>query len=241
MEDSYTLEDYRRMADEGNLDAIYVLATRYRNGDGVEMDKAKAAELYRKAADMGDSDSQYDLAFMLDGGEGIECDREEAERYFKMSADQGDTDACLCYAGSRFEKEDYPEAERYFLTAAMKGDVKAQYNLGLMYMGEYLGAPDMAKAREWFEISAGQGFAYSQSMLGTMLIDEGDLEAAELFFREAAKQGEPTAMYNLGGLGLSNQIKMDYREAIEWMTKAASAGYEPAYQVLLRLNAQGPQ
>jgi len=202
------------------------------------MDKAKAAQLYRELADAGDSDAQYDLAFMLDNGEGIEQDRVESEKYFKLSADQGDSDACLCYGGILFERGEYADAEQYFMTSAMKGDVKAEYNLGLLYMGEYLGKADMDKAVEWFESAADKGFAYAQSMLGTIHLSNNDLKSAELYLRDAAEQGEPTAQYNLGALGLSNQIEMDYEESIKWLTKAAANGVEDAMQILMKLNSQ---
>ncbi len=234
----FTVEDYERMAAQGNPDAKYILATKYRNGEGVEMDKAKAAQLYRELADAGDSDAQYDLAFMLDNGEGIEMDREQSEKYFKLSADQGDSDACLCYAGILFERGQYAESEQYFMTSAMKGDVKAEYNLGLLYMGEYLGKPDMDKAAEWFESAADKGFAFAQSMMGSIYLERKDMAKAEEYFRYAAEQGEPTAMYNLGGLGLSGQIKMSDQEAMEFLTKAAAGGYEPAFQLLMQLNSQ---
>lgn len=221
------------------MEAIFVLATKYRNGDGVPLDKVKAAELYRKAADMGDSYSQYDLAFMLDSGEGIEVDHEEAEKYFRLSADQGDTDACLCIGGILFEKGQYKDAEQYFLSAAMKEDVKAQYNMGLLYMGEYLGEPDVSKACEWFEMAAEKGFPYAQSMLGSVCLDAGDLKSAEKYFRSAAEQDEPTAQYNLAALGLSRQIQFDYDEAIELLAKSAKAGYEPAYELLMKIGTHG--
>lgn len=233
----FSTEDYIRMAEQGHPDAKYILATKYRNGEGVEMDKAKAAQLYRDLADQGDSDAQYDLAFMLDNGEGIPQDRVESERYFKLSADQGDSDACLCYGGILFERGEYKEAERYFTTSAMKGDVKAEYNLGLLYIGEYLGEPDKAKAREWFESAADKGFAYAQSMMGSLYLDENDLEHAEEYFRYAAEQGEPTAQYNLGALALSGQIKMEYQESVEWLTKAAQNGMQPAFELLVKLNS----
>ncbi len=239
MDKNLAAEWYSKAADMGDIDSMCVLASMYRNGDGIYADKPRAAELYRKAADLGDADAQYDLAFMLDAGDGIEQDRDEAERYFRMSADQGDTDACLCMGGILFEKGLFSEAENYFMSAAMKDDVKAEYNLGLLYAGDYLGEPDHGKAMEWFESAAEKGFAYAQTMIGTMALDAGDVRRAEENFRLAAEQGEPTAQYNLGALGLSGQIKMGFQEAVEFVTKAAQAGVEPAYRLLMQLNSQG--
>lgn len=235
------IEWYTRAMDSGDIDAMCIMASKIRNGDGVPEDKKRAAELYRAAADQGDMAAQYDLAFMLDTGEGVETDHEGAEKYFKMSAEQGDTDACLCYGGILFERGDYKTAEDFFLSAAMKGDVKAQYNLGLIYYGDYLGGSDFAKAAEWFGYSAEQGFVYAHSMLGTMALDAGKVDSAEEHFRFAAKEGEPTSQYNLGALGLSGQVKMDFQEAVEWLSKSAQQGYEPAFEVLMRLNSQGSQ
>ena len=228
-----------RAADLGDPDSICVLASKYRNGDGVPVDKAHAAELYRRAADAGDMEAQYDFAFMLDSGEGIPEDRAEAERYFRLSADQGDTDACLCIGGILFERGDYGEAESYFFNAAMKDDVRAQYNLGLLYSGGYLGEPDNEKAREWFEMSADQGFILSHTMVGNMDLDAGDVKGAEAHFRIASDAGEPTAQYNLGALGLSGQIKMGFEEAVGLISRSAQQGFQPALEVLMRLNSSG--
>ena len=234
----YSLEEIVRYAEEGSADFKYLLATKYRNGDGVGMDKARAARMYRELADQGDRYSQYDLAFMLDSGEGIPQDRAESEKYFKLAADQEDSDACLCYGGILFERGEYAEAERYFLTAAMKGDVKAEYNIGLLYLGDYLGEPDRGKALEWFESAADKGFVPAESMAGSLYMESGDPDKAERYLRRAAEQGEPTAQYNLGVLALSGRIGMEYAEAAEWLAKAARNGMQPAYELLMKLNSQ---
>lgn len=227
---------YRRASDRGDIDSTCVLASMYRNGDGIPVDKNMAVELYRKAADSGDPDAQYDLAFMLDSGEGVPMDRASAREYFIRSADQGDTDACLCIGGILYEEGDYGGAENYFLKAAMNGDVKAQYNLGLLYMGGQLGHVDVTKAFEWFSESAEKGFVLSHTMLGSMLLDSGKVVDAVEHFRTAAEQGEPTAMYNLGALGLSGQVEADERESMSWIAKAASQGFPPALELLTKLN-----
>lgn len=229
---------FRRAAEAGSVRGMKNLATAYATGqEGIPMDKAMAAELYSRAADLGDPDAQYDLAFMLDSGEGIPMDRGRAETLFRAAADQGDTDACLCMGGILFERGEYADAEGYFLSAAMRDDVKAEYNLGLLYMGDYLGEPDTDKAREWFDSAAEKGFAYAQTMVGTMELDAGNVGGAESMFRAAAEQGEPMAQYNLGALGLSNQIGMGFGESVEWLTKAAQQGVEPAYRILMQLNS----
>ena len=228
---------FERAADLGNLKAVRNLAASYSSGCGASLDKARAAEYYRRAADLGDPDAQYDLAFMLDSGEGIPQDREEAERLFTLSAKQGDTDACLCIGGILYERGDYAGAEGHFMTAALKGDVKAAYNLGLMYSEGSLGEPDMDKAEEWFESAASEGFAYAQTSLAGILYSRGDVDGAAGWYRKAAEQGEPTAMYNLGAFGVSGMIRMDEREAMDLLVRAASAGVEEARVLLSRITS----
>ena len=232
---------YMSAIDAGDLDSMCALAFIYRAGDGVPEDKQMALELYGRAAEAGDVTAQYEYAFMLDSGEGVPEDHETAEVYFRKAADAGDTDACLCMGGILFEKGEFSDAEHYFLNAAMKGDVKAQYNLGLIYMADYLGSPDPGKATEWFEASAEQGFVLSFTMLGNIELDAGHVDKAASYFRTAAQAGEPTAMYNLGALGISGQIEADFQDSLSWIAKSAEQGFELAYNLLSQINSQaGP-
>ena len=221
-----------------STEAASILAHILRTGEGVPADKPRAAELYRKAAEAGDPDSQYDLAMMLDAGDGIPVDRSEAEKWFHASAEQGDNDARLCIGGILYERGEYPEAEGFFTDAALDGDVKAMYNLALMLMDGSLGERDERKATEWLEMASDAGFAYAQSMLGSMLIDS-DIGRAETLLRKAAEQGEPMAMYNLGALAFMDRIKMPDQEAVRMLTRSADSGVEEARDLLMRLSSQG--
>lgn len=214
-----------------------VLAHMLRVGEGIPGDKPRAAGLYRRAADAGDRDSMYDLAMMLDNGDGIPEDRTESEKWFRKAADLGDDDARLCIGGILYEKGDYAGAASYFTDAAMDGDVKAMYNLALMYLGQELNDP--AKGREWLEAAAEKGFAYAETMLGSMLLDEGRPKEAETWLRKAADQNEPTAMYNLGAVALAGRIDMSTEEAVQYLVKAAETGVQEAAQLLSKLSSNG--
>ncbi len=226
-------------ASESDVSAMSVLAHILRTGENVPADKPRAAGLYRRAAELGDADSQYDLAMMLDSGDGIPMDREEAEKWFRESASQGDNDARLCLGGILYERGDYAGAEEVFTDAAIDGDPKAMYNLALIYAGGNLGTPDMGKAKEWLEGASDMGFAYAQSMLGTILLDEGRKNDAIDLLRKAAEQNEPVAMYNLGALALSGQVEMNDREAVGYLVRAAESGVPEAAELLGRLSGQG--
>lgn len=62
-------------------------ARAYRNGDGVAVDKAKAARLFEQAASDGDADAAFTLANMLRDGEGVPQDPAAAARWLQRAAD----------------------------------------------------------------------------------------------------------------------------------------------------------
>lgn len=227
------------IAAETDVGAMAVLAHILRTGEGVQADKPRAAELYLRAAELGDADSQYDLAMMMDSGDGIPMDRAGAERWFRESASRGDNDARLCLGGILYERRDFAGAAEVFTDAALDGDVKAMYNLALIYIGDALGEPDRGKAVEWLESASDAGFAYAQAMLGTLLLDKGKIQEAEDLLRRAADQNEPSAMYNLAALALSGQIRMDDKQAVQYLARAAESGVEEARQLIVRMSGQG--
>lgn len=61
----------------------------YENGEGVDRDAAKAAELYCKAARLGDAQAQFNLGWMYANGRGVERSDATAAFFFHAAAEQG--------------------------------------------------------------------------------------------------------------------------------------------------------
>jgi TPR repeat protein len=61
----------------------------YENGEGVERDATKAAELYCKAARLGDAEAQFNLGWMYANGRGVERSDANAAFFFHAAAEQG--------------------------------------------------------------------------------------------------------------------------------------------------------
>lgn len=61
----------------------------YENGEGVDRDPVKAAELYCKAARLGDAESQFNLGWMYANGRGVERSDATAAFFFHAAAEQG--------------------------------------------------------------------------------------------------------------------------------------------------------
>ena len=80
---------YQSAADQEHPRAQYNLGVMYENGQGVEKNLQKAAELYQKAADQGDPNSQCNLGFMYSNGQGVEKNLQKAAELYQKAADQG--------------------------------------------------------------------------------------------------------------------------------------------------------
>ena len=77
-------------ADTGDTQAQYVLALRYRNGEGVDQDYAKALDLAKRAADQGYAPAQTLAGMMYQNGEGTSEDASTAASYYEKAAAQSD-------------------------------------------------------------------------------------------------------------------------------------------------------
>ena len=115
----------------------------------------------------------------------------------------------LMKASQCLTAKDLNGAKRKLEKAAEMGDMYAQFNLGVMYMRGDGGAPDPAKALEWFQKSADQGCSFAQHALGQLCqnpkIVSRDVISAEAqrdYFTQAADQGHADALYRLAMIDL---------------------------------------
>lgn len=77
---------FERAAATGEPDANYGLGLMYLNGESVEPDASRAADLFETAARAGHADAQARLAGAYWNGEGRKLDREEAYFWFLLAA-----------------------------------------------------------------------------------------------------------------------------------------------------------
>ena len=118
---------------------------------------------------------------------------------------------------------------------AERGDATAQCVLAECYDdGECEGIlQDYAKARQWYEKAAAQGYAEAQYNLGVMYNNgkgvRQDYVKARKWYEKAAAQGVAEAQFNLGILYYNGRgVRQDYVKARQWYEKAAAQGYAPA-------------
>jgi TPR repeat protein len=73
-----TPEDLRQLAEQGNMDAQYVLGARYHNGDGVPQSDAQATQWFLRAAEQGHVVAQATLGAYYWAGRGVPKDLSKA-------------------------------------------------------------------------------------------------------------------------------------------------------------------
>jgi TPR repeat protein len=83
------LTTYQQGAALGDPRAMAVIGNMYRYGEGISVDKAKAAQWYERAASRGSRSAQFSLADMLESGDGVPRDVPRAAKLYEQSARQG--------------------------------------------------------------------------------------------------------------------------------------------------------
>jgi hypothetical protein len=120
-------------------------------------------------------------------------------------ASTGDLDAQYAIAnayhlGLGGIKQHLPTAMRWYLKAASGGHIDAQVNLGLIFI------QDLARAG-----------------------GSKNPEQAQHWFRRAAEQGDPQAMFFMARILLEGEaVPIDVPQALQWLQRAADTGYAPA-------------
>ena len=122
-----------------------------------------------------------------------------------------------------------------FKVKAEKGDINAQYNLGMIYMGnvEFGDIQDFAKFQDlelseyWVRIAAEKGHVRAQVALGDgcFLRVYNTCKESFYWYKKAAENGHVRAQYMIGGMYSSGDgTLMDKKQAFYWYKKAAENG-----------------
>ena len=163
--------------------------------------------------------------------------------FMDQSVDCVDINICamrmLCFRFERYGRTDAPSmwlTERGIKAleaVAQKGDPVAQSNLGQCYKYGLGVELDGAKAIEWFEKSAAQGYVRGVASLGVMLLHENSPEKANrglALLRQAVDKGCAPAMCNLGlHLLTIAKTKKQYNEAKQLIYRSAESGVVEGY------------
>ncbi|MGE5525377.1 MAG: tetratricopeptide repeat protein [Rhodospirillaceae bacterium] len=201
----------RQAAEAGDAKAMFSLAYRYEQGQGVAQSDALANDWYRKAADAGNSDAMTNLGFRHKFGKGVPPDGEAAVTWYRRAAEAGNPTAmnnlAAEYLNGKSVPRDVAEAIRWFEQSAAAGYVEAATNLAFNYASGTVLPKNDALALEWY--------------------------------RKAADGGSARAMYGLGTLYANGRgVARDGEEAVRWYRAAAAKSYSPAIEELKKRGLQ---
>jgi hypothetical protein len=151
--DQATVEKYLKKAEQGDVEAQFIVGQCYFTGDNVEEDDAEALKWYRKAAEQGHADAQNSLGNMYYIGVGVTKDDEEAATWYRKSADQGHAEAQLglghMYAAGVHFRQNDTAALKLYMQAAEGQNSEACIIVASWYLTGRAVKQDFSKAREY--------------------------------------------------------------------------------------------
>lgn len=103
----------------------------------------------------------------------------------------------LMYLRGEGVEQHYPTALTWFRRGIANGDSLCQHWMGLMYLKGYGVPQDGFKASHYFKAAAEQDSPASESRLGALFLDQGDVATATRYFELAARWGWMEAYYYL--------------------------------------------
>lgn len=235
-------DDIATKAEHGDAEAQYRLGQACLRGQGVKKDAAKAFALLQKAAAQGHAEATGGLGYFHANGLTVKKDLAAAAEWFRQGAEKGGPRSQLNYGqallNGRGVKADETEGMKWIEKALAQNLPHACFAKGEFFYHGLHGHPqDYARAREYLQKAADADLAAAQNMLGTMYQEAlgvaTDLARAEALFRQAAEQGDPKGMSNLGQLlGPDGPDASKHVEALKWILLAHRAN-EPQARTLL--------
>ncbi|KAF7117081.1 hypothetical protein CNMCM5793_005765 [Aspergillus hiratsukae] len=146
----------------------------------------------------------------------------------------------MMYLRGEGVEQNFNNALTWFKRGLVNGDSLCQHEIGLMYLHGYGVPQDAFKAASYFKSAADQDYPASETRLGVLFLDQGDVATATRYFELAARWGSMEAFYYLAelsnnGVGRQRHCGMaasyykmvaERAEAIHSSFAEANAAYE---------------
>ena len=242
-----SLPEIQRAAEAGDITAAHYLGYCYGEGSRVTRSADQALVWYQRALQAGYLPSASNIGLLYQRGlSGSSNDMGKAVYYYTYGAERGLAQAQanlgMLYRDGNGVPQDPAQAMRWFRLAAAQGHATAMVEIGRLYRFGQGVKTNVAEAHRWFETAATEkNSSLAELNLGLLYEDQGELEKALTFYRQAADAGSTDAMiqlylcyWNVKG------VSSDHAKAVEWLGKAANAG-NPYAQCLLGCYYETPR
>ncbi len=157
----FPVDQVQPAADEGDPEALYIMATVYFKGKRIARDFRKAADLFTRAGEQGLGLAQLHLGQMYFDGSKVPQNDALALRWYQVAALQGMKQAQYglgnVYAQGRGTPADMKQAAYWYEQAAMQGHGPSQTELGLLYATGDGVVLDLSIAYKWLALASAQG------------------------------------------------------------------------------------
>jgi hypothetical protein len=188
-------------ANSGLTEAQLRLGRMRLSGDGIAKDEAEALAWFARAAECGNAEAHNMLGRCLENGWGAAPDAERAATHYAIAACAGDAWAQYnlghLFLDGIGVPRDRDEAFLWYSRAAEQGHVRAM-NLAARCAEEGWGcARDASVAREWYRRSAEGGYFRGAYNYATVLLDEGCIVGAAVWFRRAIESAPEATRANM--------------------------------------------
>ena len=178
---------YRKAADQGSVNSMYMLGRIYYLGHGVAKDLKQAAYWYEKAAEKGYMDAQKDIADMYADGEGVSEDHVKAVKWYTLAAEQGEffsqNRLISYYTKGTDISRDYTKAA-YWCAKVSEYVIEADEKSALVY--NILIASAQCQLGYFYENGLGVPQNYEQAVALYWQSTETNLRNGEPYFRLGA-------------------------------------------------------
>jgi TPR repeat protein len=251
--DKYSNSQIQTAATQGDPWAELILGQRYRDGQGLPKDAAKAEGLFLKAAAKQQSGAEWDLGDLYLRGAGVPMDKSKGLKWMKAAARDGDAAAWVdvgdCYRDGAGVAQDFHAAWDAYEQASVRGNGFGDQRLGVL-LAKGQGVPvDMAKAKARFEAGTHKDyhgwtyFNYGDALLnGTF--GAPDPAQAKPWLEKALNAHVLIAALGLGRMAEQGQgMPKDPALALDYYRTAAASGYpyaEREFGQALREGRLGP-
>ncbi|WP_171161562.1 tetratricopeptide repeat protein [Usitatibacter palustris] len=232
---------YRMGAETGGTQPRWELAKMLRDkgdyaGARIQLDRLVLSDDLRAIVELGQ---------WYEGGVGVALDMKEAVRWYDRAVSRSPW-AKFRLAAIYTEGKGVPRndalAFKYWRELA-ESNRDARNNLGVMYASGRGVAKNEATAMALFLEAAKMGSYHAIGNLQPMYeADTGrpaDAKDALAYYRKGADVGVPSAQYKLGMLYLKDGPTQDYRQALDWLTRAGSNGDKRAFEAVADMYEQG--
>ena len=225
------LQKLMKVAEKGNPEAQNAIGQAYLNGKGVTKSEEKAIEWLEKAAAKGSAEALYTMGNFYFYGNSPLIGKfyKKAIEYYTKAAAKGDANAqrqlSVCLYNGIGGTQSYRDAFNW-LSRSVNADPTpvTENNLGVCYATGNGTRASIPQAMELFQKASEAGDAMAQYNLGSLLLEEGQLDVKKGFeyLEKSAAKNNLLALKKLGDLYYNGKYTNLTRErGFEYYTKAA--------------------